>query len=103
MASEAVVFNALGDKTRLTIIKRLAVNKYFTITEVSSGLNITRQGVRRHLQVLADAELLYLEPKGRDVMVRLNPATLEKAKKMIAKLEQLWDKRLEALKNFVEE
>ncbi len=102
MTNEAVIFNALGDQTRLTIVKRLSVGKYFTITEVSSGLNITRQGVRRHLQVLEDAELINLKPVGRDVLVQLNPGSLEKAKKMIQTLEQQWDKRLKDLKNFVE-
>jgi DNA-binding transcriptional ArsR family regulator len=102
MVNEAVVFNALGDSTRLTIVKRLSAGKYLTITEVSSGLPLTRQGVRRHLQVLADAELVRLQPEGRDVLVHLNPSTLEKAKQWIAKLEQQWDKRLTALKGFVE-
>ena len=102
MTNEAVVFNALGDPTRLLIVKRLSVGNYLTITEVCSGLNITRQGVRRHLQVLEDAELINLKPMGRDVLVQLNPSTLEKAKKMIIALEQQWDKRLKALKNFVE-
>lgn len=103
MVNEAVVFNALGDKTRLKIIKRLSKEKYFTITQVSLGLNITRQGARRHLQVLANAELINLQPDGRDVLVTLNPATLNQAKKFIAMLEEKWDARLEALKNFVED
>lgn len=102
MTNEAIVFNALGDKTRLKIIKRLSTEKYFTITQVSTGLNITRQGVRRNLQVLADAELVKLKPEGRDVLVTLSPATLIQAKKFISTLEQKWDTRLEALKNFVE-
>ena len=102
MTNAAVVFNALGDPTRLTIVKRLSIGSYLTITQVSSGLNITRQGVRRHLQVLEDAELIHLKPMGRDVLVQLNPHTLEKAKKMITTLEQQWDKRLKDLKNFVE-
>ena len=56
----------------------------------------------KQIQVLADADLVSLESKGRDVLVKLNPSTLEKAKKFIAKLEEQWDIRLNALKNFVE-
>jgi DNA-binding transcriptional ArsR family regulator len=102
MINEAVVFNALGDPTRLKLVQKLSKGNSFTITAVSLDFGITRQGVRRHLQVLEDAELIRLEPKGRDVLVKLNPATLEKAKKMIIKLEQQWDQRLDALKSFVE-
>ena len=103
MVNEAAVFNALGDVTRLKIIKRLSKEKYFTITQVSVGLDITRQGARRHLQVLEDAELVILKSQGRDVLVSLNSETLIKAKKFIAMLEEKWDGRLLALKNFVEE
>ena len=102
MINEAVVFSALGDPTRLKIIRRLSGANFFTINMVSSDLGLTRQGVRRHIQVLVNADLVSLKPSGRDVLVRLNPVTLEKAKKIIIKLEQQWDQRLNALKNFVE-
>ena len=102
MVNEAVVFNALGDQTRLKMVSRLSKGKYFTITQVSLGLKITRQGARRHLQVLAEAELVLLKPQGRDVLVSLNPHMLENAKNFITKLEQQWDTRLKALKEFVE-
>jgi DNA-binding transcriptional ArsR family regulator len=102
MINEADVFNALGDPIRIKLIKRLSKGNPLTITAVSSDLDITRQGVRRHLQVLADAELVHMERTGRDVLVRLNPSMIEKARKFILKLEQQWDQRLGALKNFVE-
>ncbi len=102
MTNEAVVFNALGDPTRLKLVKRLSKGNFLTITQVSLDFGITRQGVRRHIQVLADAEVVWLEPKGRDVLVHLNPVMLEKAKKYITKLEQQWGTRLNALKSFVE-
>jgi DNA-binding transcriptional ArsR family regulator len=68
----------------------------------SAGFGISRQGARKHLQVLADAELVALHPKGRDVIVQLDPATLRRAQAFIAALELEWEGRLTALRRFVE-
>ena len=102
MSELASVFRALGDPVRLEMVKRLSAGAPFTIAAVSKGFEISRQGVRKHLQVLADADLVELKPKGRDVLVELQPAQIEQAKAFIGELEKLWDKRLEALKRFVE-
>ncbi|HEY0867228.1 MAG TPA: helix-turn-helix domain-containing protein [Fimbriimonas sp.] len=99
----ATVFRALGDPVRLQMVQRLTGNRSCTIGALSGGLGITRQGARKHLQVLADAELVVLEPKGRDVLVHLDPRTLELAMRFIADLERKWEARLDALREFVEE
>ena len=85
------------------MVQRLSSSEPRTIGFVSQGLGISRQGARKHLQVLVEAELVRLEPKGRDVVVHLDPSTLKKAQAFIEELERRWDVRLEALKRFVEE
>lgn len=97
-----VLFRALGDPTRLEMVKRLSNGKPQTISSVSSGLEISRQGARKHLQILADAKLIMLKPRGRDTDVVLNRKTLERGKTFIAELEHRWDQRLEALRRFVD-
>lgn len=97
------LFHALGDPTRLEIIQRLSVEAHHTITTVSKGLKMSRQGIRKHLQVLADAQLIKLMPKGRDTQVQLEKRSLEQAKAYIAQIEAQWDTRLSALRDFVEE
>jgi DNA-binding transcriptional ArsR family regulator len=99
----AEIFRALGDPLRLEMVQRLSNGKPCTITTVSSELGISRQGARKHLQVLVDAKLIVLEPKGRDVYVQLDRPALDQAKTFIAELELRWDRRLEALRSFVEE
>jgi DNA-binding transcriptional ArsR family regulator len=98
----AELFRALGDPTRLEMVERLSKGASYTITTVSRELGITRQGARKHLQVLADAHLITLEPRGRDVHVQLDRKTLDKGKAYIAELERQWDKRLNALRDLVE-
>jgi DNA-binding transcriptional ArsR family regulator len=99
----AELFRALGDPTRLEMVKRLSDGTPYTISTVSMGLDITRQGARKHLQILADAGLVTLVPKGRDTSVHLERVNLEQGKAFIAELERRWDMRLEALRMFVDE
>jgi DNA-binding transcriptional ArsR family regulator len=98
----ADVFRALGDPIRLEMVQRLSRLRRQKIAALSNGLGITRQGARRHLQVLADAELVRLEPSGRDVWVELDPISLDRARGFIVELERQWDVRLEALKRSIE-
>ncbi|HVK73702.1 MAG TPA: metalloregulator ArsR/SmtB family transcription factor [Kofleriaceae bacterium] len=103
MTAAAQVFHALGDPVRLEMVERLVRRQPCTIATVSEGLGITRQGARKHLQVLVDAKLVTLEPRGREVQVRLEPSALDPARTFFARLERQWDRRLEALRRFVEE
>src|SRR5438105_445370 len=97
------VFRALGDPVRLEMVRRLAKSQSSTIIALSRGLGQTRQGARRHLQVLVNANLARLSKDGRDVNVELDAKKLEQARAVIAKLERQWEVRLDALKRFVEE
>ena len=95
-------FHALGDPTRIEIIRRLLTGAAHTITSISQGLEMSRQGIRKHLQVLADAQLIRLQSKGRDTHVQLERRSLEEARAFITELELQWDNRLEALRDFVD-
>lgn len=97
------LFRALGDASRLEMIRRLSSGDVFTINSVSEGLDITRQGARKHLQILVDAQLITLVPKGRGTSVQLNREMLDQGRAFIAELEHRWDLRLEALRRFVED
>lgn len=96
------VFRALGDPTRLEMVQRLSDGQAHTITSVSTGLDISRQGARKHLQVLADAKVISIQPKGRDMAVSLQRDTLEQSRAFITELELQWDQRLESLRQFVD-
>lgn len=100
---EVEIYKALGDPTRLEIIKRLSSGLPYTITELSKNLGVSRQGARKQLQVLVSSNLVHLKPQGRETWVILDTETLQIARKFIAKLENQWEQRLDALKNFVED
>ncbi|MDB5204017.1 MAG: transcriptional regulator, ArsR family [Candidatus Taylorbacteria bacterium] len=96
------LFKALGDPTRLEMITRLSSGGSYTITTLSSGLKLSRQGARKHLQILADSKIIMMRTRGRNTIVELDRQTLDIGKNFIAKLTLGWEKRLEALKIFVD-
>jgi DNA-binding transcriptional ArsR family regulator len=98
----AEIFKALGDPVRLEMVRRLSGGGSYTMGSVSSELGITRQGARKHLQILAQAKLITLKSKGREVSVQLDRPSFDAAKDFIITLEKKWDIRLEALREFVE-
>jgi DNA-binding transcriptional ArsR family regulator len=98
----AETFKALGDPIRLEMVRRLSDGSPYTVGSLSDGLGLTRQGARKHLQVLADVKLVSLQTTGRQTEVTLDPITLAAAKSFIAELELRWDRRLQALRDFLE-
>lgn len=99
---EAAIYKALGDPVRLEIVRRLSTGSPNTLGELSRNLGISRQGARKQLQVLVDAQVVHLRQRGRQTEVTLDTHTLQIARNFIAGLERQWDERLQALKNFVE-
>lgn len=100
---EADVYKALGDPIRLEIVKRLSTRSAYTIGELSANLGVTRQGARKQLQVLVNANVVQLAQSGRETHVTLDMKALKAARTFISRLESQWDERLEALKKFSEE
>ncbi len=100
---EADIYKALGDPIRLEMIRRLTTSRVCTVGELSGDLGISRQGARKQLQVLVDAQVVRLTQHGRSTDVTLEIETLQKARAFITRIEQQWDERLNALKRFVEE
>ena len=98
----AKVFSALGDPVRLELVQRLISEPHQRISQVTEGLGLTRQGARRQLQVLVDADIVLLEPAGREVWVDVKRESLDPVKSFISKLERQWERRLEALKESIE-
>ncbi|MGQ0845376.1 MAG: ArsR/SmtB family transcription factor [Sporichthyaceae bacterium] len=97
------VFVALADPTRRAILAELAAGGPATATDLADRLPITRQGVAKHLGVLAEVELVTAEPgERRRVRYRLNSAPMQIAQQFLAALARDWDSPLAALTAFVE-
>lgn len=98
----AKTFKALGDPIRLEIVQRLSKDASMSITNLFDGFDVSRQAARKHLQVLENVELVQLITEGRQTKVALKPKSLAEVKSFITSLEEQWDKRLESLRDAVE-
>jgi DNA-binding transcriptional ArsR family regulator len=99
----AATFKAMGDPIRLEMISRLSDGSRYTIGHLTEELGITRQGARKHLQILADVQLVSLQTKGRQIDVVLDRSSLLATKHFISKLEARWDQRLANLRASLED
>jgi len=97
------VFAALGDATRLRLVGRLCAAGPMSITQLTNGLDVTRQAITKHLNVLADVGLAHGTRRGREVRWELEPAQLAEARRYLERISLQWDAALGRLKRMVEE
>ena len=101
-SSAAPVFAALGDETRLRLVRRLCDDGPASITQLTSGSRVTRQAVTKHLRVLERAGIVRGERRGRESLWQLEQQRLEEARHYLDLISQQWDDVLARLKKHVE-
>ena len=101
--SNANVFAALGDPTRLKLVARLSDGRSHSIVQLTRGLELTRQGVTKHLDVLKRAGLVSCKRTGRENRFTLRPKPIVKATDYLTRASAQWDEAIERLRAVVEE
>lgn len=102
LRNAAPIFAALGDETRLHLIAVLCAGGAMSIAQLTSGTEITRQAVTKHLHVLADAGIVHDVKVGRERLWEFEPTQLEEARRSLEVIGQQWDHALNKLKMAVE-
>jgi len=88
----AGVFAALADPNRRAILASLAEHGPSTATDLAGRLDITRQGVAKHLGLLAEAGLVLGDAgAGRRVLYRHRSEPIKVAQSYLAALAADWD------------
>ncbi len=92
-----VLFRALADPNRRKLLDLLHAHDGRTLNELCEHLDMTRQGVTQHLDLLEAANLVVTVRRGREKLHYLNPVPLQEIyERWIAKFEK---PRLKALSN----
>jgi DNA-binding transcriptional ArsR family regulator len=102
LPNSAPIFSALGDELRLRLIAVLCVGGAMSITQLTSGTDISRQAVTKHLNVLAAAGLVRGIKIGREHLWEFEPSQLEEARRSLEMIARQWDQALARLKAAVE-
>ena len=98
-----LLFKALADPGRRKLLDVLHAHDGQTLTELCEHLDMTRQGVTQHLDLLEAANLVATLRRGREKLHFLNPVPLQQIyERWIAKFEKPRLKALEILKRRLE-
>jgi DNA-binding transcriptional ArsR family regulator len=102
-AGPAPVFAALGDVTRLSLLRALSDGERRSIAALSAGSSLTRQAVTKHLQVLEQAGLVRSSRNGRERSYAFRPEEVARARTWLDQVSAQWDEALGRLRAFVED
>ena len=83
------VFKALADPTRRRLLDQLHRDNGQTLMALCEHMDMTRQAVTQHLQLLEEANLVAVVWQGREKLHYLNPVPLHEIyERWIAKFER---------------
>ncbi len=98
-----LLFKALADPSRRKLLDLLHAHDGRTLNELCGHLDMTRQGVTQHLQLLEAANLVVTVRRGREKLHFLNPVPLQEIhERWIAKFEEPRLEAVSALKKKLE-
>jgi DNA-binding transcriptional ArsR family regulator len=103
LTSAALLFAALGDPTRLTLLQRLSDRGPASISALADAFAMSRQGVTKHLHVLAAAGVIEGSRQGREQVWTMNPDRLAEGRRQLEAIAAGWDEALARFKALVEQ
>ncbi len=90
------VFQAIADPTRRAIIMLVAANA-MTPTAIAMNFDSSRQTISKHIQILAECELLKQELNGREIYYHFNARKMKEIADFIEPFRNMWDDRFNKL------
>jgi len=95
-------FAALSDATRRGVLEQLG-RADASITDLADKFHMTLTGMKKHIGVLEQAGLVTTKKVGRVRTCKLGLRQLEQEAAWIARYQQLWSARFDALDTVIEE
>jgi DNA-binding transcriptional ArsR family regulator len=90
------VFQAIADPTRRAIILLLAAQA-MTPNAIAEHFDMTRQAVSKHLQLLAECEIVRQEAQGREIRYHLDKNATKDIEQFLAQFKKLTARRFAQL------
>jgi DNA-binding transcriptional ArsR family regulator len=98
-----VVFHALADRTRRSLLRRLAAEPGCSVTELAEPFDMSLNAVSKHLKVLERAGLLERSRDGRVHRCSANLVPVMEATKTLVAYEAFWNARFDDLEAYLAE
>jgi DNA-binding transcriptional ArsR family regulator len=97
-----VVFHALADPSRRSIVERLSQGSA-TVTDLAEPLPMSMPAVLQHLQVLEDSGLVRSRKVGRVRTCSIDVEALQPVERWIEARRSGWERRLDRLGAYLDE
>lgn len=90
------VFQAMADPTRRAILL-LVASQSMTAGAIAANFDTARPTVSKHLQILAECELLEKEQNGREIHYHINAKKMKEVADFIEPFRNMWEDRFNKL------
>ena len=98
MKTRRDIFQALADPTRRAILSLVALHA-MTPGAIADSFETSRQTISKHIQILAECDLLKQEQSGREIYYHINASKMKEVANFIEPFRKLWDNRFNALED----
>jgi len=96
------IFRALADATRRDIVRRV-LGREQSVSELAERYAMSFAAVQKHVAVLERAHLVSKARRGREQLVRPEPAAVTRARALLDQYEALWRDRIAAIDEILRE
>ena len=96
------VFSALADTNRRQILMMLS-NNTLSVNSIAGKFKISRPAISKHLKILVNTKLVVPGRRGRERYYKINVEPLNEVRDWLNFYDKFWDKKLNQLKNYMEE
>lgn len=90
------IFHALADATRRDILRR-TMQGDTSVSRLADAYAMSFAAVQKHVAVLEGAGLVTKETRGRERLVRADPQTIARARRLLDAYAALWRTRVDRL------
>jgi DNA-binding transcriptional ArsR family regulator len=96
------LFHALADTTRRDIVRR-SIDGELSVSRLADDYPMSFAAVQKHVAVLERAGLVTKERRGRETLVRTEPAAVGLARRALDELEVTWRGRVDRMAGLLAE
>jgi DNA-binding transcriptional ArsR family regulator len=96
------LFHALADATRRDILRRCARGE-LSVSRLAAVYPVSFAAVQKHVAVLERAGLVTKQRRGREQLVRTDPAAVARARRALDALETAWRGRVERMSDLLDQ
>jgi len=96
-----ILFHALGDPTRRTMLRELAEGDR-TVSTLAEPFAMSLAAASKHIKVLESAGLVRRDVRGRTHWCSLDPEPLASATRLLEDYQRFWSRRLDRLAALIE-